>query len=75
MFYNFDKKFYMVVCEFNGYWGEIKVIDWGVWFISESWIWSGYEGKLIEVEVCFCYFCVWFFLNDLFVDECLVGYV
>ena len=75
MLYNPDKKLYMAVREPNGYRGEIKVTDWGVWPTSESWTWSGHEGKPIEVEVCSRYPRVRLFLNDSLVDERPAGYV
>ncbi len=74
MLYNPDKKLYMAVREPNGYRGEIKVTDWGVWPTWESWNWQGHEGKPIEVEVCSHYPKVRLYLNDALVGESPAGY-
>lgn len=74
MLYNPDKKLYMAVREPNGYRGEIKVTDWGVWPTWESWNWQGHESKPIEVEVYSHYPKVRLYLNDALVGESPAGY-
>lgn len=73
MLYNEHKKLYMAVREPDGYRGKIKVTDWGVWPIWESWNWEGHEGKPIEVEIYSRYPRVRLFLNDSLVGERHIG--
>lgn len=42
---------YMAVKEPDGYRGKIHGTSWSVWPTWESWMWPGWEGKPIEVEV------------------------
>ena len=48
---NLSPLLYMAVKEPNGYHGEIKTTMWSVWPTCESWTWTGWEGKPVEVEV------------------------
>ncbi len=71
--YNDDNKLYMAVREPDGYKGEIRTTQWGVWPTWESWNWSGHEGKPIEVEVLSRYPKVKLYLNDKLVGEKSAG--
>lgn len=69
MLYNEDKKLYMAVREPDGYYGEIKETQWGVWPTWESWNWSGHEGKPIDVEVYSRYPKVRLYLDGQLIGE------
>ena len=42
---------YMAVREPDGYFGKIHETSWSVWPTWESWTWTKWEGKPIDVEV------------------------
>ena len=42
---------YMAVREPDGYYGKIHETSWSVWPMWESWTWTKWEGKPIDVEI------------------------
>ena len=69
MLYNPYKMLYMAVREPNGYNGQIKETQWGVYPTWRSWNWRGHEGKPIEVEVYSRYPKVRLKLDDKVIGE------
>jgi beta-galactosidase len=67
--WNDTEKLYMAVKEPNPDNGKIKLTEWAVWPTWESWTWSGYEGKDIQVEVYSKYPSVRLYLNDKLIEE------
>ncbi|MFH1194098.1 MAG: glycoside hydrolase family 2 TIM barrel-domain containing protein [bacterium] len=67
--WNNTEKLYMAVKEPNPDNGEIKTTLWSVFPTWESWTWSGYEEKEIQVEVYSKYPKVRLYLNNKFIGE------
>lgn len=67
--YNPQRKLYMAVREPDGYHGEVRTTQWGVWPTWESWNWEGHENKPVEVEVASRYPRVKLYLNGALLGE------
>ena len=57
------------VREPDGYKGKIKTTMWSTWPTQQSWTWTGWEGKDIEVEVYSRQPKVSLYLNDQLIGE------
>ncbi len=60
---------YMAVQEPDGWQGKVKTTMWGTWPTTESWTWTGWEGKDITVEVYSQEPSVRLYLNDNLIGE------
>ncbi len=71
MLYNGKEVLYFAVREPNNYYGKgnISLGGWASWPTYESWNWSGYEGRDIEVEVISRCPSVRLYLNDQLIGE------
>jgi beta-galactosidase len=69
MLYNNNEKLYMAVREPAPEPLEIKETWWSVWPTWESWTWTGFEGKTVQVEVYSKYPNVRLYLNNILVGE------
>ncbi|WP_461643819.1 glycoside hydrolase family 2 TIM barrel-domain containing protein [Labilibaculum euxinus] len=69
MLYNNNEKLYMAVREPEPEPLEIKTTWWSVWPTWESWTWSGFEGKTVQVEVYSKYPKVRLYQNNKLVGE------
>ena len=73
MLYNNKEKLYLAVKEPNPEPLQIKTTWWSVWPTWESWNWTGFEGRDIEVEVYSKYPAVRLYLNDKLIGEKLTS--
>jgi beta-galactosidase len=69
LLYNHTEKLYMAVREPEPEPLEIKKTWWSVWPTWESWTWTGFEGKNVQVEVYSKYPKVRLYLNNKLIDE------
>ena len=69
MLYNDNEKLYMAVREPAPEPLEIKETWWSVWPTWESWTWSGFEGRTVQVEVYSKYPRVRLYLNNKLIGE------
>jgi beta-galactosidase len=69
MLYNDNEKLYMAVREPTPEPLEIKETWWSVWPTWESWTWSGFEGRTVQVEVYSKYPKVRLYLNNKLIGE------
>ena len=69
MLYNNAEKLYMAVREPNPEPLKIKETLWSVWPTWESWSWTGFENKDIQVEVYSKYPAVRLYLNNKLIGE------